>query len=199
MFIKNQHTMKQIITIIIVLACFNCKAQNPILPLDDWDEEQTNAYYKDLDNELDSFVGTWLYTEGTTSLKMVLKKEVMYFNGRYYKDLIVGEYQYIKNGIEKINTLADLNTVTGYEHKIDGNSIFKDCVFLPASDCVEGEIRLDVNLSDPITEHASSTLLHKRILNGQHALRVRMSFSYFKNNAPDPTMPWKGEYLFIKQ
>ena len=199
MSIKKQHTMKYILIIILGIFCYNCKAQNPVLPLDDWDEEQTNAYYKDLDNELNGFVGTWLYTEGNTSLKIVLKKEVMHFNGRYYEDLIVGEYQYIKNGVEKINTLANLNTVLGYQHKINGNSIFKDCIFLPASDCTDGETRLDVNLSDPITEHPSNTLLHKRIVNGQQALRMRWSFNYFENNPPDPNMPWKGEWLLIKQ
>ena len=183
-----------------MIICFNCKAQNPVLPLKYWSKEQTNTYYKDLDNELDDFVGTWLYTDGNNSLKIILKKEVMHFNGRYYKDLIVGEYQYIENGVEKINTLADLNTVEAFEHEINGNNIYKDCKFLPASDCIEGETRLGIILSDPITDHQASTLLHKRtLLNGQKALRIHWSFNYFENNAPDPNMPWVGELLLVKQ
>jgi len=194
--------MKNLITILLIIVCFNCKAQSPVLPLDDMGAyDQTNAYYKDLDNELDDFVGTWLYTDGDTSLKIILKKEEMHFNGRYYEDLIVGEYQYIEDGVEKINTLTDLNTVQGFEHEINGNNIYKDCIFLPVSDCIEGETRLGVILSDPITNHQASTLLHKRTVNGQEALNVFMSFSYSGDVTPkpDPTMPWQKEYLLIKQ
>lgn len=66
--------MKRTLIISIVIASFNCYAQSPIFPLDHWSEEEPNAYYKDLDNELNAFVGTWLYTNGNTSWKMELKK-----------------------------------------------------------------------------------------------------------------------------
>jgi hypothetical protein len=84
--------MKKLLIISIFTIGFACKAQSPIFPLEDWDEEQSNAYYKDLDNELDTFEGTWLYTNGNTSWKIILKKEITFFNDKYYEDLIVGEY-----------------------------------------------------------------------------------------------------------
>ena len=63
--------MKQIFLItLIIFSFFNCKAQSPIIAIDSLGMHNTeNAYYKDLNNELNSFEGTWLYTNGNTSLK----------------------------------------------------------------------------------------------------------------------------------
>ena len=197
--------MKNLIIISIITISFSCKAQSPIFPLVDWDNEQSNAYYKDLDNELDTFEGIWLYTNGNTSLKMELKKETMLFNDKYYEDLIVGEYQYIKNGLEAINTLSNINTVEGYQHEITGNSIYKNCDYLPASECIEGESRLIATLSDPITGHAAKIILHKRVINGQEAILAYVIFDQLSSYdgqsepKPEPTMPWQQEYVLIKQ
>lgn len=157
--------MKNIFLIltIISLGISNIEAQSPTLPLEDWDDEISGAYYKDLDNELDTFVGTWLYTNGNTSWKMELKKEEMFFNGRYYHDLIGSEYQYIKNGIEVINTLSNLNTVEGWGHRIDGNDIYKDCNYLPPSNCIDGESRLILTLSDPLIGHAARVYINQTV------------------------------------
>src|SRR5690606_22916851 len=109
--------MKQlIITIAFTLILLNCKAQNPIVSLEDWDgTEQQNTYYKDVNNVLNDFEGTWLYTNGNTSLKIVLVKNTMFFNGDYYEDIIIGGYQYIVDGTEEINTLVDANNLNlGY-------------------------------------------------------------------------------------
>ncbi|MFN4313275.1 MAG: DUF6705 family protein [Chitinophagaceae bacterium] len=43
-----------------------------------------------------------------TSFKIVLVKKVQQYNGECYEDLIIGEYQYIVNGVEKVNTLSKL-------------------------------------------------------------------------------------------
>ncbi|WP_431133699.1 DUF6705 family protein [Psychroserpens mesophilus] len=197
--------MKNIIIITGLMICFACKAQSPILPLEDWYEEEPNAYYKDIDNDLNSFEGTWLYTNGTTSLKIILSKEVMYFNDFYYEDLITGEYQYIEDGIEVINTLTSLGSSVGYESAINGNHISKDCNFLPSSDCIDGENRLRVSLTDPMTGHVATTILHKRIINGQEAILAYVIFNQLVNYdgsslpEPEPNMPWQQEYIMIKQ
>ena len=46
---------------------------------------------EDINNYLDAFEGTYLYTNGNTSFRMVLVKKVQQYNGRYYEDLIIGE------------------------------------------------------------------------------------------------------------
>jgi hypothetical protein len=132
---------KIIVTIVIGLIFYNCKAQSPILTLDRLGWENTkNAYYKDINNQLDNFEGIWLYTNGNTSFKIKLVKSIKYFNGKYYEDLLVGGYQYIKGGVEKINTLSDANNPSiGRNASIKGNSIHSNCKYLPINHCIEGE------------------------------------------------------------
>ena len=97
--------MKQITLItIVIFSFFNCKAQSPILDMEinAKMDSPNNSYYKDVNNILNTFEGTWLYVNGNTSLKIKLVKNTMFFNGDYYEDLMIGGYQYIENGIEKI-------------------------------------------------------------------------------------------------
>ncbi|MGV0751416.1 DUF6705 family protein [Empedobacter brevis] len=74
---------------------------------------QNGVYYKDVTNYLNQYIGTWLYTDGSTSLK--IKFEKRFFtrnypnNNTFYIDALVGEYQYINNGVEIFNTLNNLN------------------------------------------------------------------------------------------
>jgi len=75
-------TMKNLQILVVLLFVYaNCNAQSPIFPLDDWDNRQANAYYKDLNNDLDPFIGTWVYApetqslNGETFIKIVLYKK----------------------------------------------------------------------------------------------------------------------------
>lgn len=195
--------MNRIIIIVVTILSINCKAQSPIMPLNEWGEEQINAYYKDLDNDLDDFVGTWIYTEGNTTLKIKLKKEVMHFNGKYFEDLIVGEYQYIKNGVELINTLGDINSLEAYEHNIFGQNIYNSCIPFPASDCEDGEIRLDLSVFDTLVNYSYDFLFHKRIVNGEPALKA-FNVCYYHDTVPigteppEPTLPCQNEIILMK-
>jgi hypothetical protein len=202
--------MKNIISITILIFSFlSCKGQSLIISLEDWDgDEQQNAYYKDLDNVLNGFEGTWLYTNGNTSLKITLTKNIQYFNGKFYEDIIVGGYQYIENGVEKINTLSDANSSTNpyNDASIWGNNVYDDCSFIPVDDCVEGEKRLSLSIEDTITtEHFGDLILHKRTVNGQEALKAMIDIGYVGRNyhdvpTPLPTMPSQmRNIILIKQ
>lgn len=198
--------MKNILSILIIVTTISCKAQIITYSIGDWYEGIPNAYYKDLNNELDAFEGTWLYSNGNTTLKIILRKEVMYFNGRYYEDLIVGEYQYIKDGVELINTLSNINNPNAYEHKIRGQNLYYDCYFLPVSDCADGEVRLHVDIFDAnVNGYAGDLILHKRNINGQDALRAYFGMGYVGGVPQDSTIPdstfnlTQDELIFIKQ
>lgn len=201
--------MKIVIFILSFVCVLSCKAQSPIIALETWNgEEQANAYYKDINNVLDTFVGTWLYTNGNTSFKIVLQKKTMYFNNVCYQDIIIGEYQYIENGVEKINTLANLNdsTMDAYDYNVIGNLIYNNCKYLPSDDCVEGEKRLDLGYVDALKPYTGALVLHKRIVNGQEAIKTTMTLSGEMSINPDtgllrpsPTIPLHEEFIFIKQ
>tara|TARA_R110002111_G_scaffold126258_1_gene190814 strand:- start:160 stop:699 length:540 start_codon:yes stop_codon:yes gene_type:complete len=166
-----------------------------------------NGYYKDVNNVLNDFEGTWLYTNGNTSLKITLTKNIQYFNGKFYEDIIVGGYQYIENGVEKINTLSDASISNiGRNASIKGNNIYDDCSIQPTDDCIEGEKRLDLSIKDPITtKHFGDFILHKRTVNGQEALKAMIAMNYHgkdptEGELPSPTMPWQmRNIILIKQ
>lgn len=186
---------KIILTITIGLIFYSCKAQSPIVSLDELGWKNTNnAYYKDIDNVLNNFEGTWLYANGNTSLKIILVKSTQYFNGKYYEDLLIGGYQYIDNGIEKINTLTDANDPNiGRDASIRGNSIYNSCKYLPIDDCIDGEKNLNLSISDVISDGFIGDLrLFKRTISGQEILKANLSMNYYKDvsgSIPDSTLP----------
>ncbi len=91
-----------------------CRSQI-IKSLYDEAKEVEGAYYKDIYDDLNNFVGTWEYTNGTTSLTITLLKKEMqhrtytYKSFSYYQDVLIGGYKYMENGVEKINTLSQLS------------------------------------------------------------------------------------------
>lgn len=148
--------MKNIVSIILIMSLFSCKAQSIIKSLDgdgSCPPYDTNCYEKDINNEFGKYVGTWKYIEGNTELTFKLKKEIQYqiYEDRSFQDLLVGEYKYVENGVEKVNTLADFDddNITGYDHNISGG-VF---THIAPSYCIinsdNQEIKIEVSLNDP--------------------------------------------------
>ena len=53
--------MKHIILLIIIAVTIQCKAQSPVINITDMTSKTIpGAYYKDVNNYLDNFVGTWI-------------------------------------------------------------------------------------------------------------------------------------------
>ena len=81
---------------------------------------KNGAYYKDTQGYLNQYVGTWLYTNSTTNLKITFQKE--YFAqqnafGTYYSDVLVGEYEYKVNRVTVFSTLNNLNILNTKTYK----------------------------------------------------------------------------------
>lgn len=194
------------ITIIILTGSCLATAQTPIKPLNNLDlSDSSGTYYKDIDNEMTPFLGTWLYQEGSTLLKIILKKSTQYYNGRYYIDLLVGEYQYVENGIEKVNTLGQINTVQGYEHSIDGSTNFSNCQIPPVQNCRDGQLRFHLILTDPTEDRvAADFIIHKNLDRLSNEIVALITFSSegtieLNEAMPSPAMPWQREYVLVKQ
>ena len=95
--------MKKIFYLFSLLSLTFCKAQTPIINLygnQDYGAIN-NAYYKDVNGFQNQYVGTWLYTNGNTSLKIIFQKRSQIRVGEvgdsFFSDFLVGEYQYIEN------------------------------------------------------------------------------------------------------
>ncbi|MBN9282824.1 MULTISPECIES: DUF6705 family protein [unclassified Flavobacterium] len=203
--------MKNILTIIILSFLFSCKAQT-IVPLAS-DSDMTyksGTYNKDVDNDFDKYVGTWKYQQGNTSLKIIFKKITFdhfvteYKN--YYQDILVGEYQYIENGIEKVNTLQQMITQPNNtsEYNISGNLIWTKNLYPKCSECDENERRIKLFISDPLREYLSNAIiLRYKNENGTEKIIAKIlknGTSFMPpDNAPDEMRIPYGEYVLIKQ
>ena len=202
--------MKLILMILSILfTLFNCKAQSPILDMevDTKYDARDNSYYKDINNVLNDFEGTWLFENGKSSLKIVLVKSVQSFNGDFYEDLLIGGYQYIDNGLEKINTLSDASEINiGRNASIKGNNITYGCKYLPVDDCSDNEKYMDLSIKDiPANGHFGDLIISKRTVDGQEAIKINIEMNYMRigspdGTTPDPTLPWQiHNMILIKQ
>ena len=205
--------MKKILYLLtFAIISINCKAQLTLVPIQDQnpDDIQSNTYLVDSDNLLNPYIGTWVYTNGTTSLKIVLRKEINNDNGYYREDLIYGEYQYIKDGIEKINTLPQIDVVFQIQkkHTIGGNYILSKNETTRCNDCEEDEKRLLVYMNDPLKETAANVVLRRIVYDGNPALSASILFDGIKETGfiVEETVTEyvtntiaNGNYILIKQ
>ena len=175
---------KKLFSVIIAIVTLSCKAQTPIF--DKYESKYgsvQNAYYKDLNNLHNQYLGTWLYTNGTTSLKVIFQKRDQIYNDKYYSDYLVGEYQYIENGVEKVNTLNNINTNYGSDiedvrkHNMLSLSWIKYASTRPKCiECPANEGRLEMSIGEPALREikglSNSFVLRRFFENGVEKLKV---------------------------
>lgn len=149
-----------------------------------------------------------VYTNGTTSLRIVLVKKVLQYNSQYYEDLIIGEYQYIENGVEKVNTLSEINIVYPNQivHNIAGNSVLRNDNKPPCNDCEDFESRLRLSFTEPNSELYGTMIVKKTTQGSQEAIKIHIkatgSGSVWLEGTPPPPLDFNvpsGEYFLIKQ
>jgi hypothetical protein len=199
---------------IIVLSLFTnltIQAQTPTQTVDLFNSDLNY----DIDEYFNQYIGTWLYTNGTTSLKVIFKKK--YFtiideHRTYYTDALVGEYEYIVNGVTIFNTLNNLNINynTPYDYNLNDQSRMPnyDAFFqftMPRQ-------RLIMRYDEPTNDNmplSGSFVMHTFVENGQTKLFVNfvndyaMGMNWSKTNVDLPatttqlTLP-EGEYIFNK-
>lgn len=201
--------MKQLNLIFILLFALSCKAQNPIIDITSSELGQPDGYYsKDINNLLNPFQGTYIYTNGNTSFKIILTKKVQQYNGRFYEDLIIGEYQYIKNGIEQINTLSNLNVVynnQAIKHAISGKLIVNNNFrFWKCPQCNINEKRLSAGIKDRSTNRFAYITMRRTVIAGQEVMQIKISHVTGEMQIagqpapPNFSLPL-GEFTLIKQ
>lgn len=214
--------MKNLIIIIASLFFINCKAQTSVVPLYDRPANYgdiADAYYKDFGDLHGQFVGTWIYTNGTTSIKVVFEKRNKVFQNSspiaFYVDRLVGEIQYFDTGVEKLNTLNNLtidhaNNVWNYDLVSMGrtyNNLSPIC-----SSCPIGVTELNMYYSEPDNDDLCLEAYFKMypvIESGVQKLKVNYYLESVACGANKDNMDNQstkidfivphGEYTFIKQ
>lgn len=209
--------MKKITLLSFLFICLGCKAQFNIIPRYDGTQSYgkiKNAYYKDVDNQLNPYVGTWLFANGTDTLKIILKKKEYLKIGDCYSDFIVGGYQYIENGTEKLNCLNEIfdnSIIFAHDYNLYGNLLQIKGVYPLCPDCLDNERRLALNFNEPLTKDISDMngrMLARRVVEaGVEKLKImfylrNQSLGYKDDGSlttiDHHTIPY-GEYILIKQ
>lgn len=200
--------MKKIKTFLLILFPVLSFSQSPIIDIQDYyGDDISGVYYKDINNLLNIYEGTYVYTNGNEMFKIVLVKKIMQYNTLYYEDLIIGAYQYVVNGVERVNTLPQLDTVYTNQrrHSIDGSSLIDNnnrqwrC-----PECNPNEKRLSANIADVSTDRHAKLFLRRMTLNGQQVMKIKISRAsggtYDASVGPQPGFSLRvGEFTMIKQ
>jgi Family of unknown function (DUF6705) len=200
--------MKNALKIIIILSFISCKAQTVIKSLEgdgSCPPYDNNCYEKDVNNEFGKYVGTWTYTNGDTELIFKFKKEEHYqiSTNSSYTDMLVGEYKYIENGIQKVNTLSDFDstTLSGYDHSISGGVFVHR---LPDS-CIDNsdptEIKIELFIESPEDDFIEGRLI-LRYVNDNGVEKIQVCVYDYTTLADDVNARIEvpdGYYEMIKQ
>lgn len=103
--------MKNILIFVTIILVTSCKAQ--IYPLNTSPSDvPDNGYIKDINNELDKYIGLWKGTWSGKTVYLELKKNKKYYSGTnsYYIDEIVGERKIIaQNGQIEIDRISNFD------------------------------------------------------------------------------------------
>lgn len=188
-------------TIKIFLAFFimqlNCIYAQTIVDLNDRNGNRfSNTYYKDTQNKLNQFEGTWLYDDGVYYIKLVFIKKVQVPVDDYFEDILIGEFQYKINGVEIINTLGNLNSVFPNIHMygIYGNHFWNN--HTPFDEYTTDNFRLKTTINE------NSCLSHIDIrtlnLSGQQAIQIFKRKPLTLGQACNSLIPG-GFYYLMKQ
>lgn len=197
---------KNNLTLLLIVLTISCKAQSPVFDIEDRNNRvpEINGFYiKDTSDQLNAYEGTYVYTDGNTLLKIVLEKRTMYqlyaVPGIRYDDLIIGEYQYIKNGVEIINTLYKLANQNRHSIKANRILIGKE---LGCNTCAPSEKRLAGGIVDEITHNSGDIQIRRVTVNGQAAIEIWIGWMMrtYKEGTPKPAQPYFGSYItLVKQ
>jgi hypothetical protein len=108
--------MKQILILTAILIATTCKGQTPAYTLgtDNPNIIPSNCYFKDNNNILNKFVGTWALDQNGNVFTITLNKALMEPISDFYSDEIQGKYKYVING----NTVVNTESYTGNNSKI---------------------------------------------------------------------------------
>jgi hypothetical protein len=173
-------------------------AQIQTKPLENGIGLDNNSYYKDINNVLDEFVGTYEYNGPDFYFKLKLVKRTMKNVGdNTWWDILEGTYQYTKNGVTA-NYLSDaLNT--NDVARIEATWIKQtDDTGLPyfCPECLN-EKWLTGYISDRVNSRVADLFIAKRIVNGEVGLQLGFYYEWPRKSQNAAHLP-EGEF-FVKK
>ena len=201
--------MKIITIIALSILCIGCKAQTEIIDILDRGliPIAPNQYYRDTNYLLNSYEGTWVFSEGNKYLKFVLEKKVSHFNGIFHEDIIIGGYEYKVNGVTLVNTLMDINSsyLNSIEFSLSADGFINNDFYPICNECDFNEKRLMMSFSETASDLRGRIFARRLNIAGQEVLKIKLQGALTIVSAggtappPDDFMVPSGEYTLIKQ
>jgi hypothetical protein len=193
--------------LLIILLISSCKAQNaPLYRIDRDNPEGT--HFKDLDNDLSDFVGTWKWQSNDSIVTIEFQKweDIIFEDTNQYEDMLVGAYKFTVNGtvIQDYMSQLEENSIYIYEHNIVGNTILHKGQYPKCTECTDDERQVFVYFTDPEREYLNSAIvLRHKVNNGIEKMNVIL-YQFENSFLPSVDAPKQnripfGEYTFIKQ
>lgn len=120
-------------------------------------------YYKDVHNDMNKFVGTWVYENGNTKLTIVLQKRLQVYIGspwNCYADEVIGGYKYEIDNTVIVNTISDINLSLGhYKNTIGGSDIVSNSRPPICPNCPVDDKRLLLHWKEPLATYIMNHMM----------------------------------------
>ncbi|MQP53688.1 MULTISPECIES: DUF6705 family protein [unclassified Flavobacterium] len=166
--------MKNIIKI-VALILFSTVNGQITKPLENCGGVEENVYYKDFNNVLNDFEGTYEYNGPDFYFKLVLQKKIAENNNVWWTDLLKGSYQYIANGTE-VNFLSDPMASDDNPARVQARWIVNgNPRYCP--DCLQNQKWLRGYISDDTTNKSAQFFMAKKVVNGVEGLQLWLAIS----------------------
>ena len=167
---KNKYNIT-LLFIVVFLTSVNAQ-QLPLYQLNA--DNMENNTFVDADSDLEPYVGTWLFQQGNTSFKIVLQKKTHSYDSELnsYFDMLIGEYEYIENGVTIVNTLPllDDTSIGDFNHNINGYSLRRNFNTEP------GNVRrVKLEIRDPEYPYLSDFILLRHYVDVGHYIYMLKS------------------------
>ena len=105
--------MKNIFLLLISVLPFSCKAQQEYPLSSDQYSLPSYSYIKDMNNELNSYVGTYKASFGNKQITLYISKEIKrlfdYAQNKYYKDVLSIKYTVQNSSGQILQTTQNQN------------------------------------------------------------------------------------------
>lgn len=199
--------MKKTLIIIIFLLSFSNNAQTIKSIYDDGLYFEPGMYYKDVHNDMDRFLGTWVYENGNRKLTIVLQKRLhTYIEPPFdcYVDEVIGGYKYEIDNNVNVNTIPDIDfSKPRHGNTISGSGIVSNQYPPVCTNCPINDKRLDIHWKEPLAPYLVEHLMIRYFEEfNQSYIEVKVydEMSYIPENATiETTRLPLGTYIMEKQ